>query len=378
MRAFVRDHDARGAQLAVSHEGRLVFARGFGWADEPHRRPITPTSLFRIASVSKPITATTVMQLVERARLRLNDRLVDILDLGATKDPRWPRITIAHLLQHRGGWDRERGIDPSFQTARLAKAARVSAMQLAPQHVIDYMRAQPLQFDPGSGFAYSNFGYCLLGRVIEKLGGAPYGSYVQREVLAPLGVTRMTLGRGGNQRASDEVDYDTRRDRSGQVRVRAVDDAPREAANSWRIELMDAHGGWLATSTDLLRFARSFDAAASPRIISKANVRAMYERPDGAAGTASDGRASPTYYGLGWNVRELGRPERINVWHTGSLDGTSALLVRRFDRISWAVLFNARTAPNGKRYSDLIDPLLHQAASEVKAWPRIDQFGELP
>jgi N-acyl-D-amino-acid deacylase len=242
-------------------------------------------------------------------------------------------------------------------------------MQLTPQHVIDYMRTQPLQFDPGTRFAYSNFGYCLLGRVIEKIGGAPYGAYVQRETLAPLGVRRMTLGRGGNERAQDEVDYDLRRDRSGQVRVRTSDDAPREAANSWRIELMDSHGGWLASSVDLLRFARSFDAGASPRLLSDATVRTMFERPDGERG--------PVYYGLGWNVRELGRAGRINTWHTGSLDGTSTLLVRRFDRIAWAVLFNGRTAPNGQRFSDVIDPLLHQAASQVRTWPQIDQFNDL-
>ena len=173
---FMQDRAVPGGALAVVKDGRLVHARGYGWADRDRQDPVNPTSLFRIASVSKPITAIAILQLAGRGRLDLNARVFGLLQLesripkGRTLDERWKRVTVRQLLQHTGGWDRDRSFDPMFRPGPIAESLGEPAPASAGA-VIRYMLGQPLDFDPGTRHAYSNFGYCLLGRVIEQISG---------------------------------------------------------------------------------------------------------------------------------------------------------------------------------------------------------------
>jgi N-acyl-D-amino-acid deacylase len=110
---FVKDNDVPGAAIAVTRAGKLVHARGFGHADAAKKFPVKPGSLFRIASISKPITAVAVLQLIERGKIKLNDpvlrhfHLKPFLATSAKADKRWEKITVRHCLQHTGGWDRD-------------------------------------------------------------------------------------------------------------------------------------------------------------------------------------------------------------------------------------------------------------------------------
>ncbi|MCH5377118.1 MAG: beta-lactamase family protein, partial [Planctomycetes bacterium] len=218
---FVNEHHVPGAALAVTDQGRLVYARGFGYADVESRQAVTATSLFRIASLSKPITAVAVLQLIEQGRLHMDDKVFEILTFephlpdGSSCDDRLRAITIRHLLEHRGGWDRDRSFDPMFQSVRFAEMLGVRP-PAEPEHIIRCMLGQPLDFDPGERYAYSNFGYCLLGRVIEAVTGQSYERYVQERVLAPLGIRSMRIGKTRlNERAENEVHYyDSGRGRS--------------------------------------------------------------------------------------------------------------------------------------------------------------------
>ncbi len=220
MTDFVRRNKIPGAALAVTKNGRLVYARGFGYADLSTREPVRPESLFRIASVSKPITAVAVLQLVEQKRLTLSDRVVDVLKLEEKApepsriDPRWRKVTIHDLLRHTGGWDRDQAFDPMFRSVPFARAA--GAEPPADQNqVIRAMLGKPLQFDPGERFAYSNFGYCLLGRVVETVSGESYEDYVQAHVLNPLGIQDMRIGRTLREgRLPGEVAYYVKEDQT--------------------------------------------------------------------------------------------------------------------------------------------------------------------
>src|SRR5262249_38619256 len=151
--------------------------------------------LFRIASVSKPITAVAILQLAERGKLKLDDKVQGHLKYephfedGGKFDERWRQVTIAHCLAHTGGWDRDKSYDPMFQANRMARSRKVE-LPILPEDIIRYQLGQPLDFDPGERYAYSNFGYSLLGRIIEKVTGQPYEEYVQDEVLKPLSITR--------------------------------------------------------------------------------------------------------------------------------------------------------------------------------------------
>jgi CubicO group peptidase (beta-lactamase class C family) len=286
-------------------------------------------------------------------------------------------VTILHLLQHRGGWDRgSTGFDPMFQSVQIAKAQNVPP-PAEPPHIVRYMVGRRLDFDPGSRYAYSNFGYCLLGRVFERVSGVTYEAYVQQEVLAPLGIRRMRLGKTlPAQRADDEVAYYANNEGTAPAVMGTVGERVTLPYGAWALEAMDSHGGWLATAVDLVRFASAFDVPATCKILKEKSIETMFARPDGPAGYDARGAPRALYYGCGWRVRPAGRG-RVNTWHTGSLPGTSALLVRRHDGTNWAVLFNTRHAPDRQRLSDKIDGLLHKAADGVRRWPSTDQFAQL-
>jgi CubicO group peptidase (beta-lactamase class C family) len=182
--AFMTARKVPGGALAVVKDHRLVYARGYGWADREKKVPVTPESLFRIASVSKPITGLAVVKLAEQGRLNLDARAFDLVRLDPPKskepDPRLARITVRQLLHHTGGWDRDKSFDPMFRPILIAKALKETA-PAGPASVIRYMMGEPLDFDPGTRFVYSNFGYCVLGRIIERLTGVSYVDYVRKK-----------------------------------------------------------------------------------------------------------------------------------------------------------------------------------------------------
>jgi N-acyl-D-amino-acid deacylase len=221
------------------------------------------------------------------------------------------------------------------------------------------MAQRPLDFDPGTHYAYSNFGYCVLGRILEKVSGEPYEDHVRKAVLAPMGITRMRLGRSlPEQRADGEVRYYS----LTEPRSRPVFDRLTQKDVPWpyggfNLEAMDAHGGWLASAVDLVRFASSID-----KVLDTKMQDLMVARPDRLKPEAA-------YYGCGWMVRPVGKDGKRNLWHGGSLPGTSTLLVRRHDGLVWAALFNDRSRGEGK-----IDPALHRAADAVTEWPAGDLF----
>jgi len=377
MVSFIRTHGVPGAALAVVRHGKLVYARGFGHADLDRKTPVRPDALFRIASVSKPITSAAIMQLVERRKLSLSDRLLDVIPSRphgrGQVDPDLKKVTIRHLLLHTGGWDRARSGDPMFRPVRIAKALGVPPPAGAG-HVARYMLSVPLDFTPGSRHVYANVGYCLLGRVIEAKTGQTYEQHVRRHVLAPAGITRMRIGRTlGAHRAEGEVTYYTRKRQTAPcVFPPNVGRQVPQPYGAWHLEAMDAHGGWIASAIDLVRFARQFDPLVGGRILGPAGIAATFARPEGPAGFDKAGKPKAAYYAFGWMVRPVGKRGRANTWHAGALAGSSALLGRRHDGLDWAVLFNMMHTAKGQVLAFAIDPLLHKAAAAVKVWPDVD------
>ena len=141
----MRKHKPPGAALAVTYHGRLVYARGFGHADLEKQQTVEPDALFRIASVSKPFTATAVMRLIEQGKLRFDDRVFPILKLephlerGTHVDPRLHEIRVHHCLQHTAGWDRDESFDPiSAETAEAVAKAMKVPLPIHPKQIIRY------------------------------------------------------------------------------------------------------------------------------------------------------------------------------------------------------------------------------------------------
>lgn len=370
MREYMDALAIPGGALAVLKAGRLVYAQGYGWADRQHKIPATPDSLFRIASLSKPITALAILKLIQQGRLRLTDRVFEVLALARfaprdeSFDERWREITIEQLLHHTGGWDRDQSFDPMFRPRLIARQFDVPSPAGA-WDVIRYMLGQPLDFAPGQRYAYSNFGYCLLGRVIEEVTEEAYEAHVRGAVLDAAGCVSMRLGRSlADDRAKDEVRYYT----PGDETVDSVFDAhpgpvPRPYGG-FHLEAMDAHGGWLASVRDLARLTAALDAPGAEPLLSADSLRTLRHPPSPPVSRDGEGRLADSYYGGGWMVRPKGENGRANYWHNGSLPGTTALWVRRHDGVSYAALFNLRNR-NGRGRDMNIDPMLYRAADRA-------------
>ena len=170
-----------GAAVSVVKDDRIIFAKGYGYADLKTRRPVTPdATLFRIASISKLLTWTAVMQLVEQGKLDLDRDINTYLDFRIPET--YPaKITLRHLLTHRSGFEEvSRGMTQyGAGPGSLARYVR----NHVPRRI----------FAPGTRIAYSNYGAALAGHIVERVSGEPYAQYVDRHILAPLGMTRTTL-----------------------------------------------------------------------------------------------------------------------------------------------------------------------------------------
>lgn len=369
---LMHDHDVPGAAVAVVRHGQLAYARGFGMADRENGVPVQPDSLFRIASISKPITAVAVLKLVEEGRLELDARVFRDLLRGIEPHPvvddRMNEITVRDLLRHSGGFDRKLSGDPMFKQKEISEAIN-KPTPLDCTGVISYMKRQSLDFSPGERYGYSNFGYCALGRVIEQVSGMPYEDYVRKEILIPAGAKHMRVADSFVKgRLENEVKYydypwaDTRESLDPNVWTHV----PRPYTGM--LSLMDAHGGWASSAIDLLRFVLAVDGRGNNDILSDETTELMIARPQYREGKRR-------WYGLGWSVRDLGRG-RSNWWHGGSLPGTRSLVVRAANGFSWAVLMNSR--PKNRKLGRALDRGMWKAFREVTQWPRHDLFSNFP
>jgi CubicO group peptidase (beta-lactamase class C family) len=332
-RAFMQSYAVPAFSVAVGHAGRIIYQDAFGVADREKNEPATPMHLFRIASVSKPITSTAIFSLLEQGRLHLGDRIfgpggVLGTDFGAPPyRPQVDQITLEHLLTHTGGgWSNNRD-DPMFTHPAMNHAQLIEWV----------LHNRSLDHPPGQSYAYSNFGYCVLGRVIEKLSRQSYAAFVEEAVLKRCGVSDMAIA--GNtlaERQRGEVKY------YGQNR---------EDPYGMNVTRMDSHGGWIARPADLVQFAMHVSGfPAPPNILKPDTIRTMT--------TASSANAG---YAKGWSVNKAN-----NWYHNGSLPGTATIMVRTHSGFCWAAFINTQR-PDSALDGDL-DNLIWSMVGQVKAW----------
>jgi CubicO group peptidase (beta-lactamase class C family) len=318
-------YDVPGLSLAYGRGNRILFAQGYGLADRHGHRPVTPQSLFRIASLSKPFTSAAIFTLIEAGKMQTSDRIFGpqgfLSTLKLRRHAGWlEQINVEHLLTHTaGGWSNQ-SHDPMFH----------STARNHPEFIQQTLDSYSLEAPPGQQYAYSNFGYFLLGRVLEKVSREPYGDYVRQHVEAPLGITDMQLA--AKNAAPGEVHY------YGQGR-----DDPYAVP----VELHDANGGWIATPSDLVRFALGVfsadDKAGAPALLKPETLKQM----------TRTSAANPTY-ACGWSVSPDG-----NYFHSGGFAGTASFLMHRHDGLAWAAVVNTR-----RTHSEM-EKDLHRLSSEI-------------
>jgi CubicO group peptidase (beta-lactamase class C family) len=373
---IMRAYQVPGGAFALAKDGRLLHARGYGLACQESREAVRPDSLFRIASVSKPVTAVAILKLVEEGQLGLDDKVFQILDhlqpVGEEEmDPRFQDITIRHLLEHSAGWDREWSFDPMY-SPRPAGHLPDDQRPASSEAIIRYMLGVALDFTPGTRHAYSNLGYCVLSQVIEKVTGQPYESYVRAKVLAPIGIRRMRIGGSLlDERFTDEVCY---YDYPGARDVRSLfPGGPMtvpQPYGSMNLQATAANGGWIASAMDLVRFALAVDGQPSPPdILKPETIEMMVSRPD-----LPDWQDSDRYYALGW---EISFDDRREIWsHDGAMAGTRSLLAVTSDGFAIALVFNSDPRQGGDFMNELVEAIREVADGRTE-WPIYDLFPQI-
>ncbi len=359
--SFIRRWELKGASFALMRNDSLIYAKGYGYADVEGGVKCEANHLFRVASVSKLLTATAIMKLVEDKKLTLSSQvfgeegiLCDTMFLNL-RNPNLKRITVEHLLRHTAGFSSPHG-DPAFANYNVARYLD-RELPLSVDDMVVYATRNRLRYQPGGNFDYSNLGYIILGKIIEKVSGQGYEEYVQKSILHPVGCYDMFVGRSFERnRAPQEVHY---------YEVKEADEVEAhdgsgvmcmKSSGGNNIALLGSAGGWVSSSVEMLKFVASIDDCPLRKsILSSESIEIMTTttRQKRAIGWASTSK-------YGW-------------LRSGSMAGTSALIKKQSDGYTWVFIANS-SAWIGPNISKYISSRITRAISRVEEWPERDMF----
>lgn len=334
MQRYLKRWEIHGAQLAISRHDSLLYARGFGYADKDHQISMEPSYIMRMASVSKLVTATGIMKLRDMGKIRLSDKvfgpkgiLNDTFYVNSIRDKRYFDITVEQLLRHKAGFTNYAG-DAIFSTRYIMQQNHLTT---PPDHrtLLRIVLRRHLGYTPGTAQRYCNIGYTLLSLIIEKRTGMSYENFMQRYVLNPAGCYDFHIaGNYLKDRRKNETVYYMH---SSSVPVPEFNNSGRMVVRCYGendITTALGAGAWVASAAELCRLVASIDGDRTvPDVISPQAVKLMtQEMPD-------------HQFSLGWNFTPRNRP-----WiRTGSLVGTSALVLRYPDGECWVFITNTST-----------------------------------
>jgi CubicO group peptidase (beta-lactamase class C family) len=294
--------------VGVVKDGRIVLARGYGFADLENDVPATAETVYRLGSITKQFTAMAIMLLDEDDKLSVDDELTRFL-------PEYPtggrKITVGHLLNHTSGIKSYTNSRDFFKRSR---------QDFEHGELLALFKDEPLDFEPGAKWRYSNSGYYLLGMIIEKASGQKYEQFLEQRIFKPLA---MSATRYGHTQPLIRL------------RARGYDYFFGQLTNDDSIS-MDAPfaaGALVSTVLDLIKWHQALEDGA---LVSSASYEAMY-RPTSLA----DGATRP--YGYGWQLGELAGHRTIR--HGGGINGFSTMIARYpDDRLGVIVLSNTASA----------------------------------
>ena len=345
---FMTTYNIPGASLAISKNGKLVYVKGYGKANITSNENVTPNHRFRLASVSKSYTGIAIMKLIQDGQFTLESNVFgpgSILgnDYGTLPfNSNVLNMKVKHLLQHTSGsWGSATGGDVIDQNPNYTY-----------KQLFDWiLDTRPNPNTPGTTYDYTNVGYSLLGRIIEKKSGKSYINYIKEDILAPIGVTLTDIaGKTEAEQKPNEVKY------YGQG-----NDAP--FVYTIAFPRRDADGGLIATATDLLKLVTATDGF---------NTRADILNPATVTSYATPSAANSGYAnGIGiWSAE--------NLWYNyGSLPGTRTGFMRHNNGMCVALLLNSRTDPSGNENPFVFamqDLMLDFVKNGSYNWQNIDQF----
>lgn len=359
---FMSKWEIKGASFALMKDNRLIYCKGYGFADVEAQIPTDVKHIFRVASVSKLITAVGIMKLAEEGKIHLNDKVFGeqgilndscFLDI---KDQRSKNITVEQLLRHQGGYSIAYG-DPMFCPLDIARKMNVEP-PVDLNTMIRFVLSRRLGYTPGESTRYSNIGYGILSKVIEKVAGKGYEEYIRKHILIPAGCSDMFLGHNvDTDHFPNEVKY---YEVSNAELIPACDGSGEMVYRSNggnNIEELYGAGGWVASPAELLRFLAAIDGNPEVKdILKPETIRYMT-------------KSLPNALPIGW----IETNTHGDWTRTGTLAGTSALMKKQRDGYSWIFVTNT-SSWKGSRFPHYIDAMMQKAMTTVPQWPERDLF----
>ena len=355
IRNWMARNNLRGVSLAVMRDEKLIYAKGFGWADKEMEREAEAGDIYRIASASKLITAIGIMKLVDEGKLS-TDQLVfgkkGILnEYTEFRDKKAAKITVEHLLNHTSGFSRRLG-DPMFRSADVMRWTNKTTT-LSADDLIRFQLNQRLRCAPGGSAQYSNIGYLVLSCIIERVSGMSYEQYLQTHVLRPAGCYDMHIARNYyEERYPREVKY---YGHDPGERIESYDGSgerrPREYGGN-NITGLQGAGAWVCSAAELMRLVASIDGKPSvPDILTKRSIDQMrIPRQKGG-------------FGYGW-----ARTHGSVLTRTGTMSGTCSYIESRPNGLSFVLIANTSNY-RGAKFTNRIGPTIRTALDRVKQWP---------
>ena len=332
---YLKRWEINGAQLVITRNDSLLYARGFGMADKERGIRMEPNMLMRFASVSKLITAVGIMKLQEMKKLKLNEKvfgekgiLRDTVYNNSIKDQRYYDITVEQLLRHQAGFNNYAG-DPVSSTRYIMMQ---NHLKTPPDHptLLKILLKRHLGYTPGEGKCYSNLGYMILSMIIEKKSGMKYENFMQKYVLHPAGCYDMHIaGTYLKDRRPNETKYYMHQ---GSIPVYEYNNSGRLVEKCYGdtdLPRLSGAGAWCGSAAELSRFIASIDGLPHVKdILSKKSIEFMTREQ------------ADHQYSIGWNYT----PKSSKPWiRTGSLAGTSAIVLKYPDNQCWILITNTST-----------------------------------
>jgi N-acyl-D-amino-acid deacylase len=366
MQKILLRHGIPGGAIAITRDGRLLTAKGYGWANLETEDPVRPETAFPLASVSKVFTTLAVLKLVEAKKLSLEDKPFEILNhikppAEARMDLRLLKITVRQLLNHSGGWNRMVSGDPINWSRQVAHRLKVK-LPINDVQLISYMLGQPLDFEPGTDEQYSNFGFIVLGQVVAKVSGRSYEEYVRQTILEPLALKNTRLP----EKDGRYFEGQARRYLSGTEQM----------LPAYSMPFADASGGWSASAVDLAKLMTALEGSRGGRPFLSEDMMAQMLSPPPPP---LKPRANGTYFGLGWDTVQK-FPHGTGYMKGGSWAGIRTSMKHTPDGMCVIILVNGSMEP------DVLDMKIRDEAvrevleylAKVKEFPKTDLFKELP
>ncbi len=360
-----------GAQVAITRNDKTIFSHAYGYANLESRSPVHTDSTFRIASISKLITAVAIMRLVQDGKLNLNDKVFSLLPQllpgEGNIDPRIKQISVQDLLNMSPGWNHKKRGESLFLPG-LKKIANNRDTLCPPdlRTICQFELAKPLDWSPSTHFSYSNFAYALLGEIVAKQSAEPYVDFCTKKLFEPLSIKDIyPAARLESKRQTNEVTYYAEKFHKPVQSIFSMDVEKKLPAPYCVIDIerYTSSFGWVTSAESLLHFAdksigytSKFDASnhagendSSPgsasanaqpieRVLTSDSLAKMFSRPQ-----LSDWSKSSKYVAASCTLSSTWNTGKADIFKDGTINGSRAFLICHHDGISCCALFNART-----------------------------------